>query len=137
MNTHKKLISLGFIKCEPHKPSDNWREPSKMVPDDTEVKAILKNGNWERYVKKKEHPKWVQFYILKFDDKLNIWIKLSRNLIDQIWLDGYDIKDEWSHRTIKEININSEKINFNSKLDIIKTLPKRLQRDLIIKEIFR
>lgn len=136
MNIHKKLISLGFKKCKPHKPSDNWREPSKMVPDDIEFISILKNGRWERYEEKKEHPKWEQFYILKFDDNLNIWIKLRRNLIDQIWLDGEDIKDIWGHRTIKEININSEKLTFDSKSDIIKTFPKRLQRDLILKEIF-
>lgn len=136
MNIHKKLISLGFVRCKPHKPSHNWREPSHMVPDDTEVKSILKNGKWERIEKKKEHPKWEQFYLLKFDSNLDIWIKLSRNCIDQIWLDGEDIKDKWGVRMIKEINVKNDKISFESKSDIIKTFPKRLQRDLILKEIF-
>lgn len=110
MNIHKKLISLGFIKCKPHKPSDNWRETPHMILDDVEIKSILKNGKWERIEKRKEHPKWEQFYLLNFDSNLDIWIKLSRNSISQIWLDGDDIKDKWGNRIIKEINVNSERI---------------------------
>lgn len=61
MNIHKKLISLGFKKCKPHKPSDNWREPSKMVPDDIEFKSILKNGKWGRYEEKKNCNAFVSY----------------------------------------------------------------------------
>lgn len=134
MNIHKKLISIGFKRCEPHKPSDNWREPSRMIADDKEVKTVFKEGKWIRLEKKKIHPKWEQFYLLEFDSNLNIWIKANRDHIKQLWLQGDEIKDKWGHTIIQEINIDN---NLKSKSDIISLFPKRLQRDLIISELFK
>jgi len=89
VNIHKKLISIGFKRCEPHKPSNNWREPAR---------------------------------------------KANRDHIKQLWLQGDEIKDKWGHTIIQEINIDN---NLKSKSDIISLFPKRLQRDLIISELFK
>lgn len=134
MNIHKKLISIGFKRCEPHKPSDNWREPARMIVDDKEFKSIFKDGKCVRIEKPKKHPKWEQFYLFEFDSNLNIWIKVNRDYIKQIWLQGSDIKDKWGENNIKEINIDN---TIESKSDIIKIFPKRLQRDLMINELFK
>lgn len=43
MNTHKKLLNMGFIKCYPHvKYRNSYDEPCKMVPDvyTNEIKVI-------------------------------------------------------------------------------------------------
>lgn len=105
-----------------------------MVADDKEVKTVFKEGKWVRLEKKKIHPKWEQFYLLEFDSNLNIWIKVNRDHIKQLWLQCEEIKDKWDNNTIQEINVDN---NLKSKSDIISFFPKRLQRDLIISELFK
>lgn len=134
MNIHKKLISIGFKRCEPHKPSSDWRSPARMVVDNKETKSIYKDGKWTSVEKEKIHPKWQQFYLLEFDSNLNIWIKVNRDYIKQVWLQGNEVRDKWGEVTIKEINIDN---NIKSKSDIMRLLPKRLQRDLIINDLFK
>lgn len=70
---------MGFSVCSPHKMTNEWREPYRMIPDDKETERKLINGKWLYVEVKKVHPKWQKFYNLKFDETLTIWIKTIRN----------------------------------------------------------
>ena len=129
MNTHKKLLQMGFRPCKPHKLNHNYHQLSEMVPDNIEINKTLLNGKWEYVSSNKVHPKWQKFYKLKFDETLTIWIKTIKNLILDIWIDGELINAEniYTHRDNVILN----------KMDIIKRLPTKVQRDFILNDIFK
>lgn len=135
MNTHKKLIGMGFKKCYPHKKhSENWREPYKMVPDTHEMKHQVLNGKRSYVEVKKEHPKWRIFYKLVFNESINIWVDTDKGQIKTIWLEGSIAKDN-----VEEIyrHYMSGDLILESKRDIIKLFPKAVQRDFIINDLFK
>ena len=134
MNTHKKLIGMGFKKCEPHKKySEKWNDPYKMIPDTHEMKHQTVNGKRVFIQVKKEHPKWRIFYKLIFNKVINIWIDTDKGQIKTVWLEGPIAKDN-----VEEIYrhyMNGDLI-LESKRDIIKLFPKAIQRDFIINDLF-
>jgi len=135
VNTHKKLLGMGFKKCEPHKKhSDNWNDPYKMVPDTHEMKYQTVNGKRVFAQVKKEHPKWRMFYKLIFNEAINIWIDTDKGQIKTVWLEGIIAKD--NVEVIYEHYINGF-ISLESKRDIIKLFPKAVQRDFIINDLFK
>ena len=134
MNTHKKLIGMGFKKCEPHKKySEKWNDPYKMIPDTHEMKHQTVNGKRAFVQVKKEHPKWRIFYKLIFNEAINIWVDTDKGQIKTVWLEGSIAKDN-----VEEIYrhyMNGDLI-LESKRDIIKLFPKAIQRDFIINDLF-
>jgi hypothetical protein len=134
VNAHKKLLGMGFKKCEPHKKhSDRWDDPYKMVPDTHEMKYQTVNGK-RVYIKvKKVHPKWRMFYKMIFTDTINIWVDTEKGQIKSIWLEGNIIKDG-----VEEIYDFYRHGSFllESKKDIIRLFPKAIQRDFIINDLF-
>jgi len=134
VNTHKKLLSMGFKKCEPHrKHSDKWNEPYKMVPDTHETKYQTVNRKSVLVEVKKTHPKWRMFYKLKFNDLINIWVDVNNGQILTIYLEGNIVKDG-----VEEIyeSYKHGSIILDSKKDIIRLFPKAIQRDFIINDLF-
>jgi len=135
MNTHKKLLSMNFKKCDPHKKhSEGWREPYKMVPDTHELKHQTVNGKRVIVNVKKDHPKWRIFYKMIFTESINIWVDTDKGQIKTIWLEGNIAKDgvEEIYEFYKHGSILLE-----SKKDIIKLFPKAIQRDFIISDLFK
>jgi hypothetical protein len=132
MNIHKKLTSMGFSVCSPHKMTNEWREPYRMIPDDKETERKLINGKWLYVEVKKVHPKWQKFYNLKFDETLTIWIKTIRNVLCDIWLEGKSIEDG-----VKSIYTYNQSNNILNRNDILKKLPTKVQRDFILNDIFK
>jgi hypothetical protein len=135
MNAHKKLLDMGFKKCEPHiKHHERYYEPYKMVPDvySNETKTV--NGKRTVVKVKKVHPKWRIFYKMVFTDTINIWVDTDKGQIKTIWLEGNIAKDG-----VEEIYEHYKKgqIILNSKKDIIRLFPKSIQRDFIINDIFK
>jgi hypothetical protein len=135
VNTHKKLLGMGFKKCEPHKKhSDNWNDPYKMTPDTHEMKHQTVNGKRVFIQVKKEHPKWRMFYKLIFNESVNIWIDTDKGQIKTVWLEGIIAKD--NVEVVYEYYRNGV-ILLESKKDIIKLFPKAVQRDFIINDLFK
>jgi hypothetical protein len=135
VNTHKKLLGMGFKKCEPHKKhSDRWDDPYKMVPDTHEMKYQTINGKRVFVQVKKEHPKWRMFYKLIFNESINIWVDTDKGVIKTVWLEGLIAKDN-----VEEIYeyYNRDALILESKRDIIKLFPKAVQRDFIINDLFK
>jgi len=135
VNTHKKLLGMGFKKCEPHKKhSDRWDDPYKMVPDTHEMKYQTINGKRVFVQVKKEHPKWRMFYKLIFNESINIWVDTDKGQIKTVWLEGLIAKDN-----VEEIYeyYNRDALILESKRDIIKLFPKAVQRDFIINDLFK
>jgi hypothetical protein len=135
VNTHKKLLGMGFKKCEPHKKhSDRWDDPYKMVPDTHEMKYQTVNGKRVFVQVKKEHPKWRMFYKLIFNESINIWVDTDKGQIKTVWLEGLIAKDN-----VEEIYeyYNRDALILESKRDIIKLFPKAVQRDFIINDLFK
>jgi hypothetical protein len=135
VNTHKKLLGMGFKKCEPHKKhSDRWDDPYKMVPDTHEMKYQTVNGKRVFVQVKKEHPKWRMFYKLIFNESINIWVDTDKGQIKTVWLEGSIAKD--NVEVVYE-HYNRDAIILESKRDIIKLFPKAVQRDFIISDLFK
>jgi len=135
MNTHKKLLNMGFIKCYPHvKYRNSYDEPCKMVPDvyTNEIKVI--DGKRTMVKTKKLHNKWKIFYKMIFTEGVNIWIETNKGQIKKILLEGIIAKD--GVEMIYEYN-KIDSILLESKKDIIKLFPKAIQRDFIINDLFR
>jgi hypothetical protein len=132
MNIHKKLTSMGFSVCSPHRITNDWREPYRMIPDDKLIENKLINGKWIKVESKKIHPKWQKFYKLNFDVNLTIWIKTNQNVINDIWIEGLSIED--GVRNIYTYVSNNAIFNKN---DILKKLPIKVQRDFILNDIFK
>lgn len=134
MNTHKKLIGMGFKKCEPHiKHYDNYNEPYRMIPDVYVNETKFVNGKRTLVTVKKVHPKWRLFYKMVFTDTVNIWIDTDKGQIKTIWLEGNIAKNgvEEIYEFYKHGSILLE-----SKKDIIRLFPKAIQRDFIINDLF-
>lgn len=123
---------MGFSVCSPHKMTNEWREPYRMIPDDKETERKLINGKWLYVEVKKVHPKWQKFYNLKFDETLTIWIKTIRNVLCDIWLEGKSIEDG-----VKNIYTYNQSNNILNRNDILKKLPTKVQRDFILNDIFK
>lgn len=135
MNAHKKLIDMGFKKCEPHqKKRDDWSDPYKMVPDDCASEDKFINGKRVSVKVKKVHSKWRIFYKMVFVEGINIWVDTDKGQIKTIWLEGSIAKDG-----VEEIYECYKHGSFllESKKDIIKLFPKNIQRDFILKDIFK
>jgi hypothetical protein len=132
MNIHKKLISMGFSVCSPHKITNEWREPYRMIPDDKETKRKLINDKWVYVEVKKIHPKWQKFYKLNFDENLTIWIKTNQSVINDIWIEGFSVEDG-----VKNIYTYVSNNAIFNKNDILKKLPIKVQRDFILNDIFK
>ena len=135
MNTHKKLLDMGFKKCVPHiKHSENYTEPYKMVPDVYTSESKFVNGKRTYVQVKKVQPKWRIFYKMIFTDSINIWVDTDKGQIKTIWLEGIIAKNgveeiyEWYKHGF---------ITLNGRKDIIKLFPKSIQRDFIINDLFR
>lgn len=124
---------MGFKVCAPHKLKEDWREPCRMVLDKTIIESKYINGKWVRVETNKVHPKWQRFYNLDFDETLKIWIKANQSVIYDIWVEGSSIED--GAKNIYNHNQVDSKISNNR--DIIKKLPKRVQRDFILNDIFK
>lgn len=123
---------MGFSVCSPHKKTNDWREPYRMIPDDKDTERKLINSKWVYVEVKKIHPKWQKFYKLKFDETLTIWIKTLRNVLCDIWLEGKSIEDG-----VKNIYTYNQSNNILNKNDILKKLPTKVQRDFILNDIFK
>jgi hypothetical protein len=135
MNTHKKLLDMGFKKCWPHKKhSDRWDDPYKMVPDTHEMKHQVLNGKRSYVEVKKEHPKWRIFYKMIFTDTINIWVDTDKGQIKTVWLEGNIAKN--GVEEIYEFYKHGQ-IALNGRKDIIKLFPKSIQRDFIISDLFK
>lgn len=78
-----------------------------------------------------EHPKWGNFYVLRMNDQLKVWMETNKDVIVKIWVEY--------PKGIKEIyNIggkSGDNVSINSKMDIIKLFPKEIQRDFILRDI--
>jgi hypothetical protein len=134
VNAHKKLLSMGFKKCEPHrKHSENWNEPYKMIPDVYLDETKFVNGKRTLVKVKKIHPKWRIFYKMIFTDSINIWVDTEKGQIKSIWLEGNIVREG-----VEEIYEFYKHGSFllESKKDIIKLFPKSIQRDFIINDLF-
>lgn len=123
---------MGFSVCSPHKKTNEWRKPYRMIPDDKDTERKLINGKWVYVEVKKIHPKWQKFYKLKFDETLTIWIKTLRNVLCNIWLEGKSIEDG-----VKNIYTYNQSNIILNKNDILKKLPTKVQRDFILNDIFK
>lgn len=135
MNTHKKLLDMGFRKCEPHvKHYDRYDLPYRMVPDMYVNEIKVENGRSTVVKVKKIHPKWRIFYKMIFTEGINIWVDTDKGQIKTIWLEGNIAKDG-----VEEIYeyYKQGQITLNSKKDIIKLFPKSIQRDFIINDLFK
>lgn len=133
MNTHKKLLEIGFRKCEflrlestRSKVDGNIRYYNKMVPDDTFTETNRIGGKYVTTVKKRIHLKKNSFYQMQFNDLIKIWILLENNVIARVYME----KDSEA----KEIT--NGKFYIGSKGDIFKLFPKEMQRDFIISSLF-
>ena len=134
MNTHKKLIGMGFKKCEPHiKHYDNYSDPYRMIPDVYVNETKFVNGKKTLVTVKKVHPKWRLFYKMVFTDTINIWIDTDKGQIKTVWLEGNIVKDG-----VEEIYEFYKHGSFllESRKDIIRLFPKAIQRDFIINDLF-
>jgi len=134
MNTHKKLLNMGFKKCEPHiKHYDNYSGPYSMKPDVYVNEYKIVNSKRTLVTVKKVHPKWRLFYKMAFTDTVNIWIDTDKGQIKTIWLEGNIAKNgvEEIYEFYKHGSILLE-----SKKDIIRLFPKAIQRDFIINDLF-
>ena len=135
MNIHKKLLNMGFKKCDPHiKYHDRYNEPYKMVPDVYTNESKYVNGKSTTVKVKKVHPKWRIFYKMIFTEGINIWIDTDKGQIKTIWLEGNIAKD--GVEEIYEVYRHGS-ILLESKKDIIKLFPKSIQRDFIISDLFK
>lgn len=135
MNTHKKLLNMGFKRCEPHhKHYDNYSEPYRMVPDVYANETKVINGKRTVVTVKKVHPKWRQFYKLIFTEGINIWVDTDKGQIKTIYLEGNIAKNG-----VEEIYEFYKHGSFllESKKDIIKLFPKSIQRDFILNDLFK
>jgi transcription elongation factor GreA-like protein len=136
VNTHKKLIGMGFKKCEPHiKHYDNNKESIYgMIPDVYVNEYKIVNSKRTLVTVKKVHPKWRLFYKMVFTDTVNIWIDTDKGQIKTIWLEGNIAKNgvEEIYEFYKHGSILLE-----SKKDIIRLFPKAIQRDFIINDLFK
>ena len=136
MNTHKKLLNMGFKKCEPHiKQYDNNKEfIYGMIPDVYVNEYKIVNSKRTLVKVKKVHPKWRLFYKMIFTDTINIWVDTDKGQIKTIWLEGNIAKDgvEEIYEFYKHGSILLE-----SKKDIIRLFPKAIQRDFIINDLFK
>ena len=135
MNTHKKLLKMGFKTCYPHyKHYDNYIDPYRMVPDMYVNESKIINGKRKIVLVKKEHPKWRQFYKLIFAEGINIWVDTDKGQIKTIYLEG-DIVE----KGVEEIYefYKNDTILLESKKDIIKLFPKSIQREFILNDLFK
>jgi len=126
---------MGFRKCVPHyMHHETYNEPYKMVPDDYVMEPKFINGKRVSVKVKKIHPKWRMFYKLVFVEGINIWVDTDKGQIKTIWLEGNIAKDG-----VEEIYEFYRHGSFllESKKDIIKLFPKNIQRDFILKDIFK
>lgn len=151
MNLHKKLTEIGFKRCEFHKPEHDYSTGRyTMVLDDfiTETKRIH-NGNSSKLVTTKmpkRHPKWNYFWKLSFSENITIWAKVIGHNDVTLFLESDKIKEGVMVLYGKDSSIwrkyntsgNNEDKDFKiiSKGDIIKLLPKEVQRDILLNSIF-
>jgi len=128
MNLHKKLLSIGFKKCPFHKRDTNYiGSVDYMVIDDFEIKTEFINGIYKTTKIPKKRPKWDSFYRMKFTENLTVWIYTNQSGIEYIYLEGNRIQNG-----VERIQPTTE---INSKSDIIKLLPKDVQRDITLNSI--
>ena len=123
---------MGFKVCYPHKIEyGRYTDPSKMVPDDTQVESNWLNGKRVQTVSKKVHPRWKKFYKFQFTDQITIWIDSQRDSITHIWLEGPITK------TGVEVIYQggSKQPVIESKKDLIKLFPLTIQRDFTLRDL--
>lgn len=143
MNTHKKLLDLGFKPCEPQIVKGNW-DNKRFVPDMKNVTSKYSHAEkrWITKVEKKVHPKNLKFYKLEHGD-VNIWLKAINNVIRTIWIEK--LMTHSNKELIKknvDIDVIYDKTDINStsinnKTGILSKLPLNIKRDLIIDELFK
>jgi hypothetical protein len=132
---------MGFKKCEPHvisRDRTNYdfykNSPYKMVPDLYTIEIKFVDGKRTELKTKKVHQKSRLFYKMKFSEDITIWIDTINSQIFFIYIEGTSIKD--GVETIYNF-YNMSSIVLNSKRDIIKLFPKYIQRDFILKDLFK
>lgn len=146
MNTHTKLLGMGFRKtkiCKPEYQSELGY--SIMVPDDVDTR--YDRINKKTIESQKIHPKSNSFYFLKYSDTYTIWVSVKNFDISEIWL--YNVNaipkqmprhyngfvKERLHRIYTISDGNSFRLE--SKTDILNLLPKEVKRDFILNELFK
>ena len=147
MNTHTKLLGMGFRKtkiCKPEYQSELGY--SIMVPDEKEWKYDIKGKRSE--LTEKSHPKSNSFYKLEYSDIYSIWVSVENFDISKIWLYNVNGVPEsnrsryWASDrkermyeiyTIRDMN----SYRIESKTDILNLLPKEVRRDFILNELFK
>lgn len=128
MNINKKLLSIGFKKSPFYKKESSYLLNDIMILDEYESKTTYVDGKYIVKKIKKIYPKNEFFYSMKFTDDLTVWAHTKSDKIVRIYLEGNRIK--YGVSTIENPSINS-------KMDIIKLLPKDVQRDLIINSLLK
>lgn len=132
MNLGKKISNMGFKKTQFHKSEYDYNLKRRvMVPYVYEVNKHYdrKEKVWITTKKKVNHPKWSNFYVLKMNKELKVWMLTDKDIIVKVWVEyTKGVKEIYNTRTKSTYSINS-------KMDIIKLFPKEIQRDFILRDI--
>jgi len=142
MNVHKKLLDLGFTRCEHYKTESNLAKV-KIIPDKFNKVTHYAKGESKNEVAKvietlKIHPKNKKSYNFKTED-VTIWMKVVDDVIINIFIEenGWATEIYNNFPRYERLKAPPKNLKIESKMDIIKLFPKDFQRDIIINQILK
>lgn len=143
MNCHLKLRELGFKKSPLLKPNEGM-SGSPMILDDVDISYVVGDDRIRRKVEtKKVHRKSDSFYILEYDSRYTIWIKIINNNIATIWLSDLDVIKKRPYLyprgdlTVLYDCKSYTAPKITSTKQIINLLPLTIKRDFILARLFK